>query len=42
MTLAVLEGDAAEHVEHALGRWVDWRRTAVGLREAVARVLPLE
>jgi 2',3'-cyclic-nucleotide 2'-phosphodiesterase (5'-nucleotidase family) len=38
-TLAVLEGDALEHVERALGRRVEWRRTGVGLREAVGRVL---
>jgi 2',3'-cyclic-nucleotide 2'-phosphodiesterase (5'-nucleotidase family) len=38
-TLAVLEGDAAEHVERILGRRVGWRRTGVGLREAVGRAL---
>jgi 2',3'-cyclic-nucleotide 2'-phosphodiesterase (5'-nucleotidase family) len=38
-TLAVLEGDAAEHVERALGRRVEWRRTGVGFREAVGRAL---
>jgi 2',3'-cyclic-nucleotide 2'-phosphodiesterase (5'-nucleotidase family) len=38
-TLAVLEGDAAKHVERALGRHVEWRRTGVGLREAVGRAL---
>jgi hypothetical protein len=38
-TLAVLEGDAVEHVEQALGRRVGWRRTGVGLREAVGRAL---
>jgi 2',3'-cyclic-nucleotide 2'-phosphodiesterase (5'-nucleotidase family) len=38
-TLAVLEGDAAKHVERALGRRVEWRRTGVGLREAVGRAL---
>ena len=38
-TLAVLEGDALEHVERALGRRVEWRRTRVGLREAVGRKL---
>jgi 2',3'-cyclic-nucleotide 2'-phosphodiesterase (5'-nucleotidase family) len=38
-TLAVLEGDALEHVERALGRRVEWRRTGVGLREAVGRAL---
>jgi hypothetical protein len=40
-TLAVLEGDAVEHVEEALGRRVEWRRMGVGLREAVGRVLSL-
>ena len=38
-TLAVLEGDAAEHVERILGRRVGWRRTGVELREAVGRAL---
>ena len=38
-TLAVLEGDAAKHVERALGRHVEWRRTGVGLREAVGTAL---
>jgi len=38
-TLAVLEGDALEHVERALDRPVEWRRTGVGLREAVGRAL---
>jgi 2',3'-cyclic-nucleotide 2'-phosphodiesterase (5'-nucleotidase family) len=38
-TLAVLEGDAAKHVERTLGRRVEWRRTGVGLREAVGRAL---
>jgi 2',3'-cyclic-nucleotide 2'-phosphodiesterase (5'-nucleotidase family) len=38
-TLAVLEGDALEHVERALGRQLGWRRTGVGLREAVGRAL---
>jgi 2',3'-cyclic-nucleotide 2'-phosphodiesterase (5'-nucleotidase family) len=38
-TLAVLEGDAAEHVERILGRRVEWRRTGVGLREVVGRAL---
>ena len=38
-TLAVLEGDALEHVERTLGRRVEWRRTGVGLREAVGRTL---
>jgi 2',3'-cyclic-nucleotide 2'-phosphodiesterase (5'-nucleotidase family) len=38
-TLAVLEGDALEHVERTLGRRVEWRRTGVKLREAVGRAL---
>jgi 2',3'-cyclic-nucleotide 2'-phosphodiesterase (5'-nucleotidase family) len=38
-TLAVLEGDAVAHVERVLGRPIGWRRTGVGLREAVGRVL---
>ncbi len=38
-TLAVLEGDAVAHVERVLGRPVGWRRTGVGLREAVGRTL---
>jgi 2',3'-cyclic-nucleotide 2'-phosphodiesterase (5'-nucleotidase family) len=38
-TLAVLEGDAVAHVERTLGRRVEWRRTGVGLREAVSRAL---
>jgi 2',3'-cyclic-nucleotide 2'-phosphodiesterase (5'-nucleotidase family) len=38
-TLAVLEGDAVAHVERVLGRRVEWRRTGVGLREAVGRML---
>jgi 2',3'-cyclic-nucleotide 2'-phosphodiesterase (5'-nucleotidase family) len=38
-TLAVLEGDAVAHVERVLGRPVGWRRTGVGLREAVGRAL---
>jgi 2',3'-cyclic-nucleotide 2'-phosphodiesterase (5'-nucleotidase family) len=38
-SLAVLEGDAIEHVERVLGRRVEWRRTGVGLREAVGRKL---
>ena len=38
-TLAVLEGDAVAHVESVLGRPVGWRRTGVGLREAVGRTL---
>jgi len=38
-TRAVLEGDAAKHVERILGRRVSWRRTGVELREAVGRAL---
>jgi 2',3'-cyclic-nucleotide 2'-phosphodiesterase (5'-nucleotidase family) len=38
-TLAVLEGDAVAHVERALDRPVEWRRTGVGLREAVREAL---
>ena len=38
-TLAVLEGDAVAHVERVLGRRVGWRRTGVGLREAVGIAL---
>jgi len=38
-TLAVLEGDAVAHVERVLGRGVGWRRTGVGLREAVGITL---
>jgi hypothetical protein len=38
-TLVVLEGDAVAHVERALDRPVEWRRTGVGLREAVGRAL---
>jgi len=38
-TLTVLEGDAVAHVEHVLGRRVGWRRTGVGLREAVGIAL---
>jgi 2',3'-cyclic-nucleotide 2'-phosphodiesterase (5'-nucleotidase family) len=38
-TLTVLEGDAVAHVERVLGRRVGWRRTGVGLREAVGRAL---
>jgi hypothetical protein len=38
-TLAVLKGDAVAHVERVLGRPVGWRRTGVGLREAVGRAL---
>src|SRR5215213_8070946 len=36
-TLAVLEGDAVGHVERAVGRQGEWRRTDVGLREAFGR-----
>ncbi len=39
VTLAALDGDAAEHVEHVLGRRLNWRRTGVGLREAVSEAL---
>jgi 2',3'-cyclic-nucleotide 2'-phosphodiesterase (5'-nucleotidase family) len=38
-TFAVLEGDAVAYVEHLLGRRVGWRRTGVGLREAVGIAL---
>jgi hypothetical protein len=38
-TLVVLEGDAVAHVERVLGRSIEWRRTGVGLREAVGRAL---
>jgi 2',3'-cyclic-nucleotide 2'-phosphodiesterase (5'-nucleotidase family) len=38
-TLSVLEGDAVAHVERVLGRSIEWRRTEVGLREAVGRAL---
>jgi predicted porin len=38
-TLSVLEGDAVAHVERLLGRRVEWRRTGVGLREAVGSAL---
>ena len=38
-TLVVLEGDAVAHVERTLGWRVEWRRTGVGLREAVGRKL---
>jgi hypothetical protein len=38
-TIAVLEGDAVAHVERVLGRSIEWRRTGVGLREAVGRAL---
>jgi hypothetical protein len=37
--LAVLAGNAAEHVEGLLGRRVGWRRTGIGLREAVRKGL---
>lgn len=33
--LAVLAGDAADHVERVLGRRVGWRQTGIGLREAI-------
>jgi hypothetical protein len=36
VALAVLEGDAAEHV---LGRRVGWQQTGTGLREAVGETL---
>jgi hypothetical protein len=39
VALAVLEGDAAEHVERVLGRWVGWQRPGIGLREAVGETL---
>jgi 5'-nucleotidase, C-terminal domain len=39
VTLAVLEGDAAEHVERLLGRRLNWRNTGVGLREAIRDAL---
>jgi 2',3'-cyclic-nucleotide 2'-phosphodiesterase (5'-nucleotidase family) len=39
VTLAVLEGDAAEHVERLLGRRLSWRSTEVGLREAIRDAL---
>jgi len=39
VSLAVLEGDAADHIERVVGRWVDWRRTGIGLREAVGEAL---
>ena len=39
VSLAVLEGDAADHVERVVGRRVDWRRTGIGLREAVGEAL---
>ena len=38
-TLAILAGDAAEHVERVLGRRVNWQRTEIGLREAVREAL---
>jgi 2',3'-cyclic-nucleotide 2'-phosphodiesterase (5'-nucleotidase family) len=38
-TLTVLEGDAVAHVERVLGHRVVWRRTGVGLREAVGIAL---
>jgi hypothetical protein len=39
VSLTVLEGDAAEHVERVLGRRVGWRQTGIGLREAVGGAL---
>jgi hypothetical protein len=39
VSLTVLEGDAAEHVERVLGRRVGWRQTGIGLREAVGEAL---
>jgi 2',3'-cyclic-nucleotide 2'-phosphodiesterase (5'-nucleotidase family) len=39
VSLAVVEGDASDHVERVLGRRVGWRRTEVGLREAVGGAL---
>src|SRR5215211_6043194 len=39
VALAVLEGDAAEHVERVLGRQVDWQQTGIRLREVVGRAL---
>src|SRR5215217_2657253 len=38
-TLAILAGDAAEHVERVLGRCVNWQRTKIRLREAVREAL---
>ena len=37
--LAVIEGDATDHVERVLGRRVRWQRTGIGLREAVRQAL---
>jgi 2',3'-cyclic-nucleotide 2'-phosphodiesterase (5'-nucleotidase family) len=39
ISLTVLEGDAAEHVERVLDRRVGWQQTGVGLREAVREAL---
>jgi len=39
VSLAVLEGDAADHIERVVGRRVDWRRTGIRLREAVGEGL---
>ncbi len=39
VALAVLEGDAAKHVERVLGRQVEWRQTDIGLRAAVEEAL---
>jgi hypothetical protein len=39
VSLAVLEGDAADHIERVVGRRVDWRRTGIRLREAVGEAL---
>ena len=39
VSLAVLEGDAADHIERVVGRRVDWRRTGIGLREAVGEAV---
>jgi len=40
VSLAVLQGDAAEHVERVLGRQIGWQQTGIRLREAVAEALP--
>jgi hypothetical protein len=39
VSLTVLEGDAAEHVERVLDRRVNWQQPGVGLREAVGEAL---
>jgi 2',3'-cyclic-nucleotide 2'-phosphodiesterase (5'-nucleotidase family) len=39
LALAVVEGDAAEHVERVLGRRVGWQQTGIGLREAVGEAV---